>query len=74
MSLKRRAVVTMADFIPVQIIQALAGSGKTRLLAYRFIRLMQLGVDPETILATTFSRKAAGEIRDRIVEMLSEAI
>jgi ATP-dependent helicase/nuclease subunit A len=64
----------MTDFAPVQIIQALAGSGKTQLLAYRFIRLMQLGSNPETILATTFSRKAAGEIRDRIVEMLSEAI
>jgi ATP-dependent exoDNAse (exonuclease V) beta subunit len=64
----------MPKFEPVQIIQALAGSGKTQLLAYRFIRLMQLGVDPESILATTFSRKAAGEIRDRIVEMLAEAI
>jgi len=64
----------MTRFEPVQIIQALAGSGKTQLLAYRFIRLMQLGVEPETILAMTFSRKAAGEIRDRIVEMLSEAI
>ncbi|MBC8202146.1 MAG: UvrD-helicase domain-containing protein [Planctomycetes bacterium] len=64
----------MTNFEPVQIIQALAGSGKTQLLAYRFIRLMQFGFEPETILATTFSRKAAGEIRDRIVEMLSEAI
>ena len=57
-----------------EIIQALAGSGKTQLLAYRFLRLMKLGADPTTILATTFSRKAAGEIRDRIVGMLSNAI
>ena len=64
----------MDKLIPVEIIQALAGSGKTQLLAYRFLRLMKLGVDPTTILATTFSRKAAGEIRDRIVEMLSNAI
>ncbi len=64
----------MSEFLPVEIIQALAGSGKTQLLAYRFIRLMKLGADPTTILATTFSRKAAGEIRDRIIEMLSNAI
>ena len=64
----------MGEFKPVEIIQALAGSGKTQLLAYRFLRLMKLGADPTTILATTFSRKAAGEIRDRIVKMLSDAI
>ncbi len=75
-----RATPTMTNFEPVQIIQALAGSGKTERLAYRFIRLMAMKsedgqeIDPTTILATTFSRKAAGEIRDRIVERLSEAI
>ena len=70
----------MSEFKKVQIIQALAGSGKTQLLAYRFIQLLAMkgkdgnSIDPKTILSTTFSRKAAGEIRDRIVEMLSEAI
>jgi len=67
-------MMVKTKFEPVEIIQALAGSGKTQLLAYRFLRLMKLGADPTTILATTFSRKAAGEIRDRIVEMLSNAI
>lgn len=66
--------MTKTTFKPTEITQALAGSGKTQLLAYRFLRLMKLGADPTTILATTFSRKAAGEIRDRIVEMLSNAI
>jgi ATP-dependent exoDNAse (exonuclease V) beta subunit len=67
-------MITIDKLVPVEIIQALAGSGKTQLLAYRFLRLMKLGADPTTILATTFSKKAAGEIRDRIVEMLANAI
>ena len=70
----------MAEFNRVEIIQALAGSGKTQELAYRFLRLLMAEggdgekIDPKSILATTFSRKAAGEIRDRIIEMLSQAI
>ena len=66
--------MTMAEFRRVEIIEALAGSGKTQELMYRFLQLMQNGVDPKTILATTFSRKAAGEIRDRIIETLAEAV
>lgn len=64
----------MAEFSRFEIIEALAGSGKTQELMYRFLQLMQKGVDPKTILATTFSRKAAGEIRDRIIETLAEAV
>ena len=64
----------MRKFHRVEIIEALAGSGKTQELTYRFLRLMAMGFDPKTILATTFSKKAAGEIRDRIIELLAMAM
>ena len=54
-------------------ISASAGSGKTFQLADRFVRLLASGVPPDRIAALTFSRKAAGEIFDRIVEHLCDA-
>lgn len=60
-------------FHPYQAISALAGSGKTYQLTSRFIALLAQGTDPSHILAITFTRKAAGEIFDRIVRRLSEA-
>lgn len=56
-----------------QAIAASAGSGKTFQLAHRYIRLMANGVQPERIIALTFSRKAAGEIFDSIIKYLREA-
>ena len=53
-----------------QAISASAGSGKTFRLAHRYIRLLAEGVPPDRICALTFSRKAAGEIFDSIVEYL----
>jgi ATP-dependent exoDNAse (exonuclease V) beta subunit len=56
------------------MIRASAGTGKTFQLSNRFLRLALAGFPPEQILATTFARKAAGEILDRIVTRLAEAI
>jgi len=52
---------------------ASAGTGKTFRLTNRFLGLLLAGVEPERVLATTFTRKAAGEILDRIFERLIEA-
>lgn len=47
-------------------VSASAGTGKTYLLVTRIIRLLLEGVKPENILALTFTRKAAGEMRQRL--------
>lgn len=56
-----------------RLIKASAGTGKTFALATRMIRLMLLGVDPNHIVALTFSRAAAGEIFSRIAGRLADA-
>ena len=77
--LKNNAPVELVEFTrsalePAHsvVVRACAGSGKTWLLTSRIIRLLIAGVAPKHILAITFTKKAAQEMRDRVAQLLRE--